>query len=124
MQSEIVVPIERITLQERAYEQLKHLIVGGHFAPGEVLTIRSLAKSLGTSVMSVRDVLQKLAVDQAIIASPNRSFRVAVLTRDDLVEVTTIRKQLEGLAAAMAAGSISDLELASLKTLCDRLTRS
>ena len=104
-------PVETLTLQERVYRELKRLLITGHFAPGASLTIRGLAESMGTSVMPVREALQRLSADQAIIALPNKSIRVPELNRSDLLEIQDIRMRLEGLAAEKAAESISDQEI-------------
>ena len=110
-------PVESLTLQERVYRELKHLLMTGHFAPGEVLTIRSLADAMGTSVMPVREALQRLAADQALIVLPNRSIRVPVMRRANLLEIMEIRMRMEGLATEMATESISEDEIARLEQL-------
>ena len=104
-------PVETLTLQERVYRELKRLLMTGQFAPGEALTIRALAESMGTSVMPVREALQRLSADQAIIALPNKSIRVPVLTRSDLLEILEIRLRIEGLAAERAAECVTDREI-------------
>lgn len=104
-------PIETLTLQERVYRELKRLLITGHFAPGVTLTIRGLAESMGTSVMPIREALQRLSSDQAIIALPNKSIRIPELNRSDLLEIQDIRMRLEGLAAEKAAESIGDQEI-------------
>ncbi len=108
-------PVETLTLQERVYRELKRLLMTGHFAPGASLTIRGLAESMGTSVMPIREALQRLSADQAIIALPNKSIRVPELNRSDLLEIKDIRMRLEGLAAVMAAENISDQEFDELE---------
>ena len=62
--------IESATLQERVYRELAHSIMTGHYAPGEALTIRALAADLGTSVMPVREALQRLYSDGAVVVTP------------------------------------------------------
>lgn len=107
-------PIESLTLQERVYRELKRLLMTGHFAPGEAITIRSLANSLGTSVMPIREALQRLSADQAITALPNKSIRIPELNIMDLKEIREIRTLLEGHAAKRAAENISDEEMEEL----------
>lgn len=110
-----VVPVEKLTLQERVYAELRRHLLDGFLAPGEALTIRSIAASMGTSVMPVREALQRLAADQAIVFKPNRSISVAVLSRDDFLELSAIQKELEGLAAARAAKVITDADIERLE---------
>lgn len=120
---EAVTPIEALTIQERVYQELRRLIMSGHFAPGEALTIRSLAESLGTSAQPVREALHKLSADQAVLLLPNRSIHIPFLSRSDLAELCEIRRHLEGLAAARTAEVISDSDIETLESL-QELSRS
>ena len=43
------------TLQDRVYQELRNALYQGRFLPGDQLTIRSLARALGTSPMPVRE---------------------------------------------------------------------
>ncbi len=103
--------IESVTLQERVYRELARAIMSGHYTPGEVLTIRSLANSLGTSVMPVREALQRLHSDGAVALSPNRSIRIPVMTKRAFQELLDLRLLLEGMAAAAAVQAITESEI-------------
>lgn len=106
-----VVPLKRETLADRVYEDLKDLLLSGAMPPGEQLTIRSIAKALGTSPMPVRDAVSRLVAEKAFEIRPNRSILVPALSRDRLEEITTIRYALEGLAAEKAAERVTADEL-------------
>lgn len=114
--------IENATLQERVYRELAQAIMSGHYAPGEALTIRSLAKTLGTSVMPVREALQRLHSDGAVAVSPNRSIRIPVMTKRAFQELMELRLLLEGRAAAAAVQAIteSEIDLAEAAIQVDR----
>ncbi len=103
--------IENATLQERAYREVAHSIVCGHYAPGEALTVRALAAKLGTSVMPVREALQRLHSDGAVVVSPNRSIRIPIMTKRAFQELIELRLLLEGTAAAAAAQAITEPEI-------------
>ena len=45
-------PVGRETVQDRVYSELRRALIGGLFAPGQVLTIRQLADALMTSTGS------------------------------------------------------------------------
>ena len=109
--SEIVPIVERKTLGERVYRQLRGMLIAGQFAPGQIVTLRSLATAIGTSPMPVRDALRQLMVDQAIELLPNRTFRVPLMNRERFVELRDIRVELEGLLAERAARRITRQEL-------------
>lgn len=91
------------TLQERVYQELRNALYQGRFMPGDQLTIRSLAKALGTSPMPVREAMQRLVAEQALVQLPNRTIRVPALTPEILTELVRIRMEIEGFAAERAA---------------------
>jgi DNA-binding GntR family transcriptional regulator len=106
--------IDVSTLQERVYQELRNALYQGRFMPGDSLTIRSLAKALGTSPMPVREAMQRLVAEQALVQMPNRTIRVAALTPENFVELVRIRMEIEGYAAQRAAQR-------STPALCERL---
>ena len=67
---------EKSTLQAHAYAQLREAIMLGKLAPGQPMTIRSLAAALGTSHIPVREALMRLAAERAIAILPNGSVSV------------------------------------------------
>ena len=91
------------TLQERVYQELRNSLYQGRFVPGEALTIRSLAAALGTSPMPVREAMQRLVAEQALMQMPNRTIRVAAFTPEAYDELTRVRMEIEGFAAQRAA---------------------
>lgn len=120
--SEIVPIVERQTLGERLYRQLREMLIAGQFAPGEIVTLRSLATAIGTSPMPVRDALRQLMVDQAIELLPNRTFRVPLMNRERFIELRDIRVELEGLLAGRAAQRISPPELKQVIKWAEKFT--
>jgi len=111
--------LERETLHERAYEEVKKAIMGGAIAPGEPMTIRALAEALGTSVMPVREALRRLVAERALELLPNRSVTLPVMTADKFDEIYRIRVALEGLMAETAAKFITPDELRHMALLND-----
>lgn len=113
--------LERETLHERAYGEVKKAIMGGAIAPGEPMTIRALAKALGTSVMPVREALRRLVAERALELLPNRSVTLPVMTADRFDEIYRIRVALEGLMAETAAKLITPEELRRMARLNDEM---
>jgi DNA-binding GntR family transcriptional regulator len=114
--------LERETLHERAYDEVKKAIMGGAIAPGEPMTIRALAKALGTSVMPVREALRRLVAERALELLPNRSVTLPVMTADKFDEIVRIRLALEGMMAETAARHITPDELKRMSRLNDEMT--
>ena len=106
--SQHLTPLKRQTLSADVYEQFKELLISGRLRPGEQISLRSMAEALGVSVMPVREAVQRLTAEQALEITPNRTLRVPRMSVSQFREITSIRKNLEGLAAATAAQHLSD----------------
>ena len=90
------------TLQERVYAELREAIMLGRFRPGDAMTIRGLADSLGTSMMPAREALRRLVAERALDLLPNRRVTVPTMTGEMFEELTEARVALEVLAARRA----------------------
>ena len=80
-------PVERDTMQERVYLELRRALMRGDFAPGETLIVRALSDQFGTSHMPVRDALSRLVAEQALEVLPSRSVAVPVLSRERCADI-------------------------------------
>jgi DNA-binding GntR family transcriptional regulator len=112
------------TLRDRVYEGLRETLLRGGFAPGEALTVRSLAAAFGTSPTPVREALQQLVAESALEAEPNRSYRVPQISRDSFLEIRDMRAELEGLAAEKAALLIRPGEIRRLELAIERMAKA
>ncbi len=121
MTSESLNRIDRGTLHDRVYQEIRRALMSGDFAPGKTLTLKALAQEVGTSIMPARDALRRLATEHALDLLPNRSIVVPVLTPERLNEIRDIRLALESMAAALAAGRMSDRDLADLAEICEAM---
>lgn len=113
-------PIEdvlRANLGASVYGTLRESLATGRFKPDARLRIRELAEQLGTSVTPARDAILQLASEGALVLRSPRDIRVPVLSVERYLEIRAIRVELEGLAAAAAARSISTEALADLERL-------
>lgn len=111
---EKVARISRVTLADRVYQDLTELLLAGQIAPGEKFTLRGLAEAIGTSSMPIREAVGRLSAEGALQVLPNRAIRVPIMTRERFVELRTIRIEIEGLAAEIAAGRATDAEIAGI----------
>jgi DNA-binding GntR family transcriptional regulator len=107
----LVEPLDRQTLGERAYAQLADLLISGRLAPGEKLSLRSAAEMLGVSIMPVREAVSRLVADKALEVTPNRSVRVPLMSAAQFRDLTKVRIAIEGHAAAEAARHRDDGDL-------------
>jgi len=107
-------PLDRQTLGERAYAKLADLLISGRLAPGEKLSLRAAADVLGVSIMPVREAVSRLVADKALEVTPNRSVRVPLMSAEQFRDLTKMRIAIEGHAAAEAAQHRTDGDLFSI----------
>lgn len=117
-------PVSREMLHEQIYTVLKRNLMIGRFVPGQKLPLRGLAQRLGTSLMPVRDALQRLESVGCVISTANRTMMVPIFTPKELLDICTLRVVLEGVAAERAAVERTDEELETLRCHMGRIRRS
>jgi DNA-binding GntR family transcriptional regulator len=114
-------PIERETLNDRVYRELKNSIMAGAFKPGSELTLRSVAEALGTSFMPVRDAMRRLVTERGLEIRPSRTIAIPTLSAEEFLELRRVRVLLEGEAVALAAEKITERQLANVRTILKKL---
>jgi DNA-binding GntR family transcriptional regulator len=95
------------TLQLMAYKVVSHDLMTGRYKPGQALSLRPLAASLGTSPMPVREAISRLIAERALILLPNRTVIVPTMTRARFTELFHIRQLLEGEAGELACAKMT-----------------
>ena len=111
-----------------AYGRVRKLIVGGTLAPGSRLAEIPLAKRLGVSRPTVREVLRRLE-SAGLATSDGRGLRTAWLDERQLRSALLMRASLEGLhaelaATRVAAGEIPRIQLEELGKVADAADRA
>ncbi len=109
--------LERVTLGERVYSELRQLLMAGKLVPGEKLSLRSVAEALGVSMMPVREAVARLVAEGALTVLPNRAVSVPPMTQSKLRELMQIRIEIEGYAAEEAAAVCSGAALKRISEL-------
>lgn len=95
--------LDRQTLGERIYADIADRLISGRLAPGDKLSLRSVAEDLGVSMMPVREAVSRLVADRALEVTPNRAVRVPLLSAPQFRDLADVRITIEGHAAALAA---------------------
>ena len=106
---------ELLTLKDRAYLTISDGLRSGQFEPGEKITIRGLASTLGISATPIREAIGRLVAEGAVEALPNRWMRVPLLTVEELREIRAIRVYLESRATERAASRLTQADLKVLQ---------
>ena len=86
-------------LAERAYRQIKQLVLDNRVHGGEYLLEEDLARTVGVSRTPVREALVQLQNESLIAIVPRRGIRIVPLTVEDIREVHDIMQWLESQAA-------------------------
>src|SRR5712691_1546844 len=97
---------EAATLSERAATLVEHDILAGHLAPGARLGIVDLVQRYEIGATPLREGLSRLVSRGLIVGIGQRGFRVADVSREDLLDITRMRTvvEIEALRLAMAQG--------------------
>jgi len=107
--------LERVTLGERVHAELRDLLMSGELAPGQKMSLRSVAETLGVSMMPVREAVARLVSDGALEVLPNRAVRVPLMTLSRFRELTAVRLAVEGFAAEEAARRRTSRDLTEIR---------
>ncbi len=111
------------TKTDLVYERLRTAILSGEMRPGERVNIDALARALGISKIPLREAVQRLTSQGLVIQpNPHAGSIVAPLSLREMRGVYLARGALEGLAARVAAETISAGELAALTELHEQMT--
>lgn len=91
------------SLTEQAYRALEERIVTLTLAPGEVLSEKALALSLGIGRTPIREALQRLAREGLVVILPRRGVIVSEINVRNQLELLRVRRELERLMAQLGA---------------------
>lgn len=102
-------------LVDRLAAAIQGRILGGAIPVGSRLRQEALAEEFEVSRTPVREALRKLQATGVVELLPHRGAVVRGPSTRDIREAYEVRAELEGLAAELAAGLISDRDLARLR---------
>lgn len=94
-----------------AFRRIRDDIIVGALPPGRKLRLDALKTQYGASVSTLREILNRLASENLVLAEGQRGFEVAPATADNLREVADLRLLLESHAIKLSlAGGDLDWE--------------
>ncbi|MGR3762124.1 GntR family transcriptional regulator [Roseobacteraceae bacterium NS-SX3] len=102
--------------QKDAYDLILEAIDVGIYKPGDRLVESDLADRFGVSRTPIREALQRLET-QSLLERDGRSLIVASLDHNQMAELYVVRRELEGLAAQLAARHATEEEIKVLKEM-------
>jgi DNA-binding GntR family transcriptional regulator len=100
---------------ERVAGAIQAQVLSGDVPVGTHLRQEALAEEFGVSRTPVREALRHLQATGLVELLPNRGAVVRGPSAREIREAYEVRAELEGLAAELAAGRISDRDLVRLR---------
>lgn len=97
------------------FTELRAAILRGEYAPRQRLIETELTERYATTRFVLRNALTRLATEGLVELQPNRGARVREISVEEAIEITEIRRAVEGLVAARAAERITDQEIAEVR---------
>jgi DNA-binding GntR family transcriptional regulator len=105
------------TLEESAYQDLRHAIVEGRFAPGERIVAATVAAAAGISRIPVMQALRRLEADGFVRITPHKDVVVLGWAPGEIRERFLLMAALEVLCLREAEGKITPEIRARLRAL-------
>lgn len=102
-------PTSELTKATTVIDKLRLEIVNGALAPGEKLRLEHLAPRYGVGRTPLREACFRLTAEGLVTSEDQRGFRVATISREDLLDLTRSRQQIEALAlrASILKGDVA-----------------
>jgi DNA-binding GntR family transcriptional regulator len=111
----------KATMQTLIYQELRRSLMAGTFMPSAKVTLRSVSAQMGTSVMPVREAINRLIAERALEVIGDRQVIVPVMTAEKFAEIVHWRVQLESAAARAACRYVTPGILADLESVNARM---
>jgi DNA-binding GntR family transcriptional regulator len=105
------------TKADGAYLEMRNQILLGVLEPGSRIDYVQLSAALGVSITPLREALRRLEADHLVIRNAHKNVVIAPLTREEATELVTVRRELDLLAARLAAAEMTPGELAGARAL-------
>jgi DNA-binding GntR family transcriptional regulator len=80
------------------YEAIRLDIIEGRYTPGTKLLFDTLRERYGVGISPIREALSRLHSDGWVDREEQRGFRVAEVSKDELLELVKTRILIEGIA--------------------------
>ena len=109
--------LRRVSAKSSIYQVVCSWIITGVLKPGEKIVDSELAKRFNVSRTPVREAIQILEGQKLVYVVPGRATVVADIDPADIEKCYRTLAELQGLAAELACGSLTDRELEQLERI-------
>lgn len=107
--------IERRSLRDRAYDEIKRLIITLGYKPGEYLNEARISDELQIGRTPVHQALDRLMRDGLVEVIPRKGVIVKPISVDDVVDLVEVRQLNEPYFTALAAERATADEIAEMR---------
>jgi len=109
--------LERQSIHDSVYWKLRQALQAGAFAPGQKLTNRYLAQTIGYSITPVREAIRRLVSQGALIELPSGSVTAPDVDVDQFLNETAwLLLTLGSRAASLAMPRLTAGDIVTLET--------
>ena len=109
------------SLSVKAYSIIRHRILRGELALGEVVSRRKIGAELGMSLLPVMEAMLRLEVEGLLESRPRAGTRVRIPAQEDVQGHFIIREALETQSAKLFNKNATRNERASMQKLAARV---
>ena len=110
-------------INESLYKLLRNRVMIGVLAPGQILTLRGIAKEFNISVMPVRDAVRRLVSEGAFSMSKAGRVATPILNYERIEELFSLRALLEPELASQALPRLHNALLDRLATINESIEK-
>lgn len=97
--------VQRQTMSDQAYAEIRQAILQGRLSPGTKLVIRPLTEELGLSPTPIKAALAALEREGLVESRPHHGYYVPSINVKDVQDICALRAALDRLAAELAAAN-------------------
>jgi len=115
----MVTTLERVSLNDQVYDELRARVLTRRHAPGTKLSLHVLAAELGVSRSPVHHALTRLVSEGLLTVRPRHGYYVTPVTAQALAEGYEVRLALELLAAERTVGRLDASAIQAFASLLE-----
>jgi GntR family transcriptional regulator, rspAB operon transcriptional repressor len=107
-------------LKDKAYTIIRHKIITCALMPGDVVDQNALMREIGVSKTPVREAVSALEIEGLLVVMPRRGVIVAPISLGDIVQIYTVRENVEPFIARLATPAVEKETLAKFLRIFTR----
>lgn len=96
------------TLMSNVYDRIRRDVLDGELRPGIRLRFEEMKLRYGVGLSPLREALTRLAAEKLVILEEHKGFRVSPISKEDLLDILFMRKQIDAMGICMAIASGDD----------------